>query len=116
MAPTEILSEQHFRKFREWLEVLGVRKGDIVTPNQPVIRALSSEDRWVKIFVPETELGKIRRESTPNFRSRRQARNVPAVVSRLICGLTANLLRLKLRLTVVAWMESWQSQPNPATE
>ncbi|HYD56208.1 MAG TPA: ATP-dependent DNA helicase RecG [Burkholderiales bacterium] len=25
MAPTEILSEQHYRKFREWLEPLGVR-------------------------------------------------------------------------------------------
>jgi ATP-dependent DNA helicase RecG len=25
MAPTEILSEQHFRKFREWLEPLGMR-------------------------------------------------------------------------------------------
>jgi ATP-dependent DNA helicase RecG len=25
MAPTEILSEQHFRKFKEWLEPLGVR-------------------------------------------------------------------------------------------
>ncbi len=27
MAPTEILSEQHWRKFREWLEPLGVRLG-----------------------------------------------------------------------------------------
>ena len=25
MAPTEILSEQHYRKFREWLEPLGIR-------------------------------------------------------------------------------------------
>src|SRR5207244_4797024 len=25
MAPTEILSEQHFRKFREWLTPLGLR-------------------------------------------------------------------------------------------
>lgn len=42
------------------VEVLGVRKGDLVPPNQPVIRALSAEDRWVKVFVPQTELGKIR--------------------------------------------------------
>ena len=27
MAPTEILSEQHYRKFREWLEPLGIRIG-----------------------------------------------------------------------------------------
>jgi multidrug resistance efflux pump len=41
------------------VEVLGVRKGDLVAPNTPVIRALSMEDRWVKVFVPSTELGKI---------------------------------------------------------
>jgi multidrug resistance efflux pump len=41
------------------VEVLGVRKGDLVAPNTPVIRALNMEDRWVKVFVPSTELGKI---------------------------------------------------------
>jgi len=41
------------------VEVLGVRKGDLVAPNTPVIRALSMEERWVKVFVPSTELGKI---------------------------------------------------------
>jgi len=41
------------------VEVLGVRKGDLVAPNTPVIRALSSEERWVKVFIPSTELGKI---------------------------------------------------------
>jgi multidrug resistance efflux pump len=42
------------------LEVLSVRKGDLVPPNQPVVRILRDEDLWVKVFVPETELGKIR--------------------------------------------------------
>lgn len=48
VAPSKIL-----------VEVLGVRKGDLVAANQPAIRALSTEDRWVKVFVPSTELGKI---------------------------------------------------------
>jgi multidrug resistance efflux pump len=42
------------------VEVLPVRKGDIVPPNQPVVRVLRAEDLWVKVYVPETELGKVR--------------------------------------------------------
>src|SRR5262249_55967075 len=42
------------------VEVLGVRKGDLVLPNQPVIRVLRADDLWVKVFVPETDLGRIR--------------------------------------------------------
>ncbi|HEV3143854.1 MAG TPA: efflux RND transporter periplasmic adaptor subunit [Gemmataceae bacterium] len=42
------------------VEVISVRKGDVLAPNQPVIRALKMDDRWVKVFVPSTDLGKIR--------------------------------------------------------
>jgi multidrug resistance efflux pump len=42
------------------VEVLPVRKGDVVTPNQPVVRVLRAEDLWVKVYIPETELGKLR--------------------------------------------------------
>lgn len=42
------------------VEVVGVRKGDVVPPNQPVIRVLRADDLWVKVFVPSTELGKVR--------------------------------------------------------
>ena len=42
------------------VEVLGVRRGDLVAPNTPVIRALNADDRWVKVFVPSNELGKIK--------------------------------------------------------
>jgi multidrug resistance efflux pump len=42
------------------IEVLGVRKGDIVPPNQPILRVLYAEDLWVKVYVPETQLGKVR--------------------------------------------------------
>jgi len=42
------------------VEVLGVRKGDLVPPATPVVRALHLDDRWVKVFVPATQLGKLR--------------------------------------------------------
>jgi multidrug resistance efflux pump len=42
------------------VEVLAVRKGDVLAPNQPVARILRDDDLWVKVFVPETDLGKVR--------------------------------------------------------
>ncbi len=42
------------------VDVLAVRAGDLVPPNQPVVRILRDDDLWVKVFVPETELGKVR--------------------------------------------------------
>jgi len=45
---------------RAVVEVLAVRKGDLVPPNQPILRVLRAEDLWIKVYVPETELGKVR--------------------------------------------------------
>ena len=42
------------------LDVLAVRKGDLCPPNQPILRVLRIGDLWVKVYVPETELGKVR--------------------------------------------------------
>ena len=42
------------------VEVLAVRKGDLVGPNQTILRVLRADDLWVKVYVPETELGRIR--------------------------------------------------------
>jgi multidrug resistance efflux pump len=42
------------------VEVLAVRKGDLVAPSQPVVRVLFDEDLWVQAFVPQAELGKIK--------------------------------------------------------
>src|SRR5262249_53815638 len=42
------------------IEVLSVRKGDVVPANQPIIRVLRANDLWVKVYVPETDLGKVR--------------------------------------------------------
>jgi multidrug resistance efflux pump len=39
------------------VEVLAVRPGDLVPANQPMLRVLRVEDLWVKVFVPETQLG-----------------------------------------------------------
>lgn len=41
------------------VEVIAVRKGDLVPPNQPIVRALYAEDLWVKAYVPETEMAKL---------------------------------------------------------
>lgn len=45
---------------RAVVEVLAVRKGDLVPPNQPVVRILRAADLWVRVYVPETQLGKVR--------------------------------------------------------
>ncbi len=42
------------------VEVVAVRAGDVTTANQPVVRVLRAEDLWVKVFVPETDLGRVR--------------------------------------------------------
>jgi multidrug resistance efflux pump len=42
------------------VEVLAVRKGDLVPANQPILRVHRADDLWVKVYVPEPELAKIR--------------------------------------------------------
>jgi multidrug resistance efflux pump len=42
------------------VEVVSVRKGDLVPANQPVVRILRTDDLWVKVYVSETDLGKVR--------------------------------------------------------
>jgi multidrug resistance efflux pump len=46
------------------VEVLAVRPGDILAPNQPVARVLRADDLWVKAYVPATELGKVKLNQT----------------------------------------------------
>ena len=38
------------------MEVIGIRHGDFVPPNVPVIRVLYEGDQWIKAYVPETQL------------------------------------------------------------
>jgi HlyD family secretion protein len=45
---------------RVLVEVLSVRKGDLISPNQPIVRVLRADDMWVRIYVPETQLGRLR--------------------------------------------------------
>jgi multidrug resistance efflux pump len=42
------------------VEVVAVRPGDLVPANQPIIRVLRTNDLWVKVYVPETDLARIR--------------------------------------------------------
>lgn len=49
---------------RCFVEVVSVRKGDLVPPNQPVLRVLRTDDLWVRAYVPETQLGKIRQNQS----------------------------------------------------
>ncbi|MHB1559085.1 MAG: HlyD family secretion protein [Isosphaeraceae bacterium] len=42
------------------IDVISVRKGDLVAAGQAVVRVLQADDLWVKVFIPETELGRVR--------------------------------------------------------
>ena len=42
------------------VEVVSVRPGDVVTPNQPIVKLLEQEQLWVRIYVPEPQLGLIK--------------------------------------------------------
>src|SRR5262249_13150236 len=48
-------------RWKAVVEVLAVRPGDLVAPNQPLVRVLEASDQWVKVYVPETELGRVRK-------------------------------------------------------
>jgi HlyD family secretion protein len=39
------------------VQSMGLRPGDLVAPNQPVAELLESSQLWVRVYVPETELG-----------------------------------------------------------
>jgi multidrug resistance efflux pump len=41
------------------VEVISVRPGDVITPNAPVVTLLEPAQLWVRIFVPEPELGRV---------------------------------------------------------
>jgi len=45
---------------RSVIDVLSVRKGDLMAPGQTVARILRADDLWVRVYIPEIELGKIR--------------------------------------------------------
>ena len=57
LAETILIAPPNLGKAR--VEVLAVRPGDLVLPNQPVVRVLRTEDLWVKVYVPETQYGLI---------------------------------------------------------
>jgi HlyD family secretion protein len=55
------LAEREVRAYdRGIVEVVSVRGGDLVPADRPIVHVLRAEDLWVKVFVPETELGQVR--------------------------------------------------------
>jgi HlyD family secretion protein len=42
------------------VEVLDIRPGDIIAPNTPVATLLEKDQIYVRIYIPETELGRVR--------------------------------------------------------
>jgi multidrug resistance efflux pump len=44
---------------RVLVEVVSVRKGDLVPPNQPILRVLLAQDMWVRLYIPETEIWRV---------------------------------------------------------
>jgi multidrug resistance efflux pump len=42
------------------VEVVSVRPGDVLSPNQPAVRVLRDGDLWVKAYLSEVALGKAR--------------------------------------------------------
>ncbi len=41
------------------IEVFDLRPGDLVAPNQPVATLLEPDELWVRVYVPETQLGRV---------------------------------------------------------
>lgn len=63
LAEAEVRAPGNSRDDPQWralVEVVAVRRGDLVAPNQPLLRILQANDLWVKVYVPETDLGKVR--------------------------------------------------------
>jgi len=56
LAEAEVVAPDH-----AVVEVVAVRKGDLVPPNQPVIRILRTDDLWVKVYVSETKFANVHR-------------------------------------------------------
>ena len=42
------------------VEVLDVRPGDLIAPRSPVATLLESDQLYVRVYIPETEVGRIR--------------------------------------------------------
>jgi HlyD family secretion protein len=45
---------------RSIVDVVSVRKGDLVAAGQTIVRILQADDMWVRVYIPEIDLGKVR--------------------------------------------------------
>jgi len=51
------------------VEVLDVRPGDLIAPNTPVATLLEKDQIYVRIYIPETEIGRVKVGQKPKFAS-----------------------------------------------
>lgn len=42
------------------IQTMDLRPGDLIQPNQPVAALLETDELWVRVYVPETELGHVK--------------------------------------------------------
>ena len=42
------------------VEVLDVRPGDLIAPNTPIATLLEKDQIYVRIYIPETQIGRVR--------------------------------------------------------
>ena len=50
------------------VEVLDIRPGDLIAPNTPVATLLERDQIYVRIYIPETEIGRVRLRQTAEVR------------------------------------------------
>jgi multidrug resistance efflux pump len=50
------------------VEVLDVRPGDLVAPNSPIATLLETDQIYIRIYVPETQIGRVRIGQTASVR------------------------------------------------
>jgi len=50
------------------VEVLDVRPGDLVAPNSPIATLLETDQVYIRIYVPETQIGRVRIGQTASMR------------------------------------------------
>jgi HlyD family secretion protein len=65
------------------VESLPVRPGDLLTPNQAVARLLESGQLWVRIYVPETQVGLLRVGQRARIRPDSPARDFAGLIEQI---------------------------------
>ena len=67
-----------------FVQSLDLRPGDLVAANQPVATLLEPQETWLRVYVPETKLGRVRRgQAVDVFVDGDPGRAFPGMVSEI---------------------------------